>query len=115
MGVKKVEKRTRPFLGDNHGAFGFFLIQKTFSSSRLHGVCMGRSGTTFDAVSALFSHFCNIGCFGDLGDLVIGGCKWACCNSLCVLAYNRMFFVACRLVEGWSTPVPKMQNDSFHQ
>ena len=32
---------------------------------------MGRSGTSADAVYALFSHFCYVGGFGDLGDPVV--------------------------------------------
>ena len=39
--------------------------------SRLHGVCMGRSGTSAGAVYALFSRFCYVGGFGDLGDPVV--------------------------------------------
>ena len=34
-------------------------------------VCMGRSGTSAAAVDALFSHFCYVGSFGDLGDPVV--------------------------------------------
>ena len=34
-------------------------------------VCMGRSGTSADAVYARFSHFCYVGGFGDLGDPVV--------------------------------------------
>ena len=37
------------------------LSQKSVSGSRLHGVCMGRSGTSAVAVYALFSHFCYVG------------------------------------------------------
>ena len=57
----------------NHESFGFFLIlsRKSVSGSRLHRVCMGRSGTSAYAVYALFSHFCYVGGFGDLGDPVV--------------------------------------------
>ena len=42
-----------------------------FFGSQLHGVCMGRSGTSAYAVYALFSHFCYVGGFGNLGDPVV--------------------------------------------
>ena len=32
---------------------------------------MGRSGTSASAVYALFSHFCNVGGFGHLGDPMV--------------------------------------------
>ena len=53
--------------------FGFFSIlsRKSVSGSRLHRVCMGRSGTSAYAVYALFSHFWYVGGFGDLGDPVV--------------------------------------------
>ena len=47
------------------------LSRKGVSGSRLHGVCMGRSGTSVDAVYALIRHFCYVGGFGDLGDPVL--------------------------------------------
>ena len=40
-------------------------------SEFLHGVCMGRSGMSAIALYALFSHFCYVGGFGDLGDPVV--------------------------------------------
>ena len=43
----------------------FILSQKSVSVSRLHGVCMGRSGTSAHAVYALFIHFFFVGGFGD--------------------------------------------------
>ena len=57
---------TPPFFGSK---IMNLLSRKSVSGSQLHGVCMGRSGT--DAVYALFSHFCYVGCFGDLGDPVV--------------------------------------------
>ena len=47
------------------------LSRKSVSEFRFHGVCMGRSGTSADAVYALFSHFCYVGGFGDPGDPVV--------------------------------------------
>ena len=44
------------------------LSQKSVSGSRLHGVCMGQSGTSAFAVYAFFSCFCYVGGFGDPGD-----------------------------------------------
>ena len=73
-GVKNVEKMAPPFFGvENHESFGFCFIlsRKSVSGSRLHGVCMGRSGTSACAVYALFSHFWYVGGFGDLGDPVV--------------------------------------------
>ena len=72
-GVKNVEKNDPPFLGRKSLIFWFFsiLTRKSVSGSRLHRVCMGRSGTSAYAVYALFSHFCYVGCFGDLGDPVV--------------------------------------------
>ena len=46
------------------------LIRKSVSGSRLHGVCMGRSGTSASAVYALFSHFWYVAGFGHRGDPV---------------------------------------------
>ena len=61
------------FLGRKSSIFWLFLIQgrKSVSGSRLHGVCMGRSGTSANAGGALFSHFCYVGGSGDLGDPVV--------------------------------------------
>ena len=46
-GVKNVEKLTPPFFWvENHESFSFSILsRKSVSGSRLHGVCMGRSGT----------------------------------------------------------------------
>ena len=54
-------------------SFLFFSIlsRKMVSGSQLHGVCMGRSGTSAHAVYALSSHFWYVGGFGDLGDPVV--------------------------------------------
>ena len=63
-----------PFSGSkNHESFGFFSIlsRKSVSGSRLHGVCMGRSGTSANAAYAPFSRFCYVGGFGNLGDPVL--------------------------------------------
>ena len=49
--------------------FFSILSRKNVSGSRLHGVSMGRSGTSAYGVYALFSHF-GYG-FGDLGDPVV--------------------------------------------
>ena len=65
---------TPPFFWDeNHESFGFFSIlsRKSVSGSRLHRVCMGRSGTSAYAVYAFFGHFCYVGDFGNLGDPVV--------------------------------------------
>ena len=61
------------FWVENYESFGFFfdIEPKFFFGSRLHGVCMGRSGTSVGAVYALFSHFWFFGGFGNLGDPVV--------------------------------------------
>ena len=79
---------------------------------------MGRSGTSANAVYALFSHFCYVGGFGDLGDPVVPhseGCEWGCCDSICLLGYERTLFAVSSLAESRSQPVPKTRNDCFHQ
>ena len=67
------QKMTPPFFGSKIMNLLVFLIlsRKSVSGSRLHRVCMGRSGTSAGAVYALFSHFCYVGGFGDLGDPVV--------------------------------------------
>ena len=55
----------------NLSVFFLILSRKSVSGSRLNRVCMGRSGTSAYAVYALFSHFCDVGGFGDLGDPVV--------------------------------------------
>ena len=62
-GVGGGSKNDPPFFWvENHEIFWFFSIlsRKSFSGSRLYGVCMGRSGTSAHAVYALFSHFCYV-------------------------------------------------------
>ena len=54
-----------------YGFFSNFEQEKSFSGSRPHRVCMGRRGTSANAVYALFSHFWYVGSFGDLGDPVV--------------------------------------------
>ena len=60
---------------------------KTVSESRLHGVCMGRCGTSADAVYALFSYFCYVGGFGDLGDPVVPTLRGVSGDVVTVYAY----------------------------
>ena len=43
------------------------------------------------------------------------GCEWGCCDSICLLGYERTFFAVCSLAEGRSKPLPKTRNDCFHQ
>ena len=49
----------------------FYYEPKSVSGSRLHGVCMGRSGTSAREVYALSSHFCCFVVFGDLGERAV--------------------------------------------
>ena len=58
------KKNTPPFFElkiMNLLVFFSILSRKSVSGSRLHGVCMGRSGTSACAVYALSSHFCYVG------------------------------------------------------
>ena len=48
---------------------------------------MGRSGTSADAVYALFSHFWYVGGFGDLGDPVVPTPRCASGEIVTVYAY----------------------------
>ena len=78
---------------------------------------MARSGTSTDAVYALFSHFCYVGIFGDLGDPVVPTLRGASrdvCDSICLLGYERTFFAVSSFAKGRSQPVPKTQNDCSH-
>ena len=88
-GVKNVEKMTPPFFGSkitNLLVFFDFEPKKCFRA-QLHRVCMGRSGTSADAVYAVFSHFCYVGGFGDLGDPVVPTLRGASGDVVTVYAY----------------------------
>ena len=72
--VRNVEKMTPPsFLGSKiMNLLVFFVFEpKNFSGFRLHGVCMGRSGTSAYAVYAIFRHFWCVESFGNLGDPMV--------------------------------------------
>ena len=43
------------------------------------------------------------------------GCEWGCCDSICLLGYERMVFAVSSLAQSRSQPVPKTQNDCFHE
>ena len=77
------------FWVENHESFGFFSIlsRKSVSRSRLHGVCMGRSGTSAYVVYALFSHFCYVGGFGDLVDPILPIMRGVSGDVVTVYAY----------------------------
>ena len=83
------QKLTLPFFGlkiKNPLVF-FILSRKSVSGSRLHGVCMGRSRTSAHAVYALFSRFCYVGGFGDLGDPVLPTLRGVSGDVVTVYAY----------------------------
>ena len=88
-GVKNVEKMTPLFFGSQIMNLLVFSIlsRKSVSGSRLHRVCMGRSGTSAYAVYALFSLFCYVGDFGDLGDPVVPTLRGASGDVVTVYAY----------------------------
>ena len=48
---------------------------------------MGRSGTSAGAVYALLIHFCYVGGFGDLGDLVLPTLRGVSGDVVTVYAY----------------------------
>ena len=70
-------------LAEGNRIFWFFSIlsRKSVSRSRLHGVCMGRSGMS---VYALFSHFCYV---GDLSDPVVPTLRGVSGDVVTVYAY----------------------------
>ena len=81
---------------------------------------MGQSATSAKAVYALFSHFCYVGGFGDLGDPVLPSLRGVSGDigggdSIYLLGYKGTFFAFSSLAEGRSQPVPKTRNDYFHQ
>ena len=79
-----------PFFGlkiMNLLVFFSILSRKSVSGSRLHGVCMGQNGTSAGAVYALFSHFCYVGGFGDLGDPVLPTLRGVSGDVVTVYAY----------------------------
>ena len=51
---------------------------------------MGRSGTSAHAVYALFSHFCYVGGFGDLGDPVVPTLRGVSGDGVTMYAYWDM-------------------------
>ena len=89
-GVRNVEKNDPPFfLGSKiMNLLVFFdLSRKNVSGSRLHGLCMGQIGTSANAFYALFSHFCYVGGFGDLGDPVVPTLRGVSGDVVTVYAY----------------------------
>ena len=74
---------------ENQESFCFFFDfePKSVSRSQLHGVCLGRSGTSVDAVYALFSHFCYVGGFSDLDDPVVPTVRGVSWDVVTVYAY----------------------------
>ena len=83
------QKSKPPFFGSKIMNLWFFSIlsRKPVSGCRLHGVCTGQSGTSANAVCALFSHFCYVGGFGDLGDPVVPTPRGASGEIVTVYAY----------------------------
>ena len=67
---------------------GFFILsRKSVSGSRLHGVCIGWSGTSAHAVDLLLSHFCYVGSFCDLGEPVVPTLRGVSGDVVRVYAY----------------------------
>ena len=88
-GVGGVRNRPPLFWGRKSGIFWLFSIlnQKSVSGSRLHGVCMGRSGTSAYAAHALFGLFWYVGGFGNLGDPVVPTLRGVSGDVVPVYAY----------------------------
>ena len=81
------QKITRPFFGlkiMNLLVFFDFQPKKCF---RLHGVCMGRSGTSASEVYALFQPFLLCWWFCDLGDRVLPTLSGVSGDVVTVYAY----------------------------
>ena len=79
---------------------------------------MGRNGTSAFAVYALFSHFCYVGGFGDLGDPVVSTLRGVSGDVVTVYAYwdtEGRFFAVSSLAKSPSQRVPKTRNGCFHQ
>ena len=101
MGQKCRKIDPTPFFGSKiMNLLVFFDFEpKSVSGSRHHGVCLGRSGMSADAVYALFffCHFWYVGVFGDLCDPVVPtlntkGCKWGCCDRIYLLRIRKGVF-----------------------
>ena len=86
MGVKKM---TPFFWVENRESFGFFFYFEPKKCFRLHAVCMGRrwDERSCRLVSALFSHFCYVGGFGELGDPVVPTLRGVSGDVVTVYAY----------------------------
>ena len=69
----KMSKKDLFFLGVKLFIFWVFSILRQFSvsGSQLHGVCVGRIGTSAQAVHPFLCHFCYVGGFSDLRDPVL--------------------------------------------
>ena len=96
-----MSKNDPPIFGSkiiNLLVFFSILSRKSVSRSRLHAVCMARSGASANAVYALFSHFCYVGGLCHLSDAVVPTLRGVSGD-----------------VEGRSKPMPKTRNDCFHQ
>ena len=94
-----VQKMTPPFFGSKiMNLLVFFpdFEPKSVSGSRHHGVCMGQSGTSAHAVYALFSHFCLLAVLATSVTHATHseGCEWGCCDNICLLGYERTFFLS---------------------
>ena len=84
---------TLPFFGSEiMNLLGFFffsiLSRKSVSEFQLHGVCMGRSGTSAHALYAFFSHFCLVGGSGAFGDPVVPTLRGVSGDVVTVYAYE---------------------------
>ena len=84
-----MSKNYPPFFGSkimNLLVFFDFKLKKCFRVPTPWG-CMGRSWMSVDAVYALFGHFCHVGRFGDLGDLVLPTLRGVGGDAVTVYAY----------------------------
>ena len=60
---------------------------KSVVGSQLGGACMGRSGTSVDAVYAVVGLFCYVSSFGDFGDPVLPTLRRVSGDVVTVCAY----------------------------
>ena len=95
-------KNDPPFFGSKIMNLLVFSIlsRKSVSGSRLHGVCMGLSGTSTCGVYALFSHFWYVGKVGDLGDLLLPTLRGVSGDVVTLYASRMRKDVYCRVRGG---------------
>ena len=89
-GVKNVQKNDPPFFWvKNHESFGFFRFgaEKVFPGPDSMGFVWGGVGRALLQFMHVFSHFCYVGGFGNLGDPVVPTLRGVSGDVVTVYAY----------------------------